>query len=713
MTRSTKQTVAVELFYDGAWHDLVATDDVFTDPAIVISHGGGEEGAAPKPNRVTLAIANDDDKYRPSNPMSPLWGKVGRNTPCRVSVGGTVRVIGEASFSPDQTADFRVSPRRGARWVDVDAAGLLQRIGQWTEPLKSPFRQFNENVTDVGYWPGEQPRGTTEMISTTIGTSPGDFNADFSPDSQQRPPGSAPLIDLGDNGEVGGYFAPNGSPTSTLGWQLSWAAHYGTLDPAGGDQDVFDWATTDGTQYGLYLNPNGNMNLSSSLNGVTVLNWTTSTGGYDFTQWTLFSVDAQYSGGNTTVWINWCNADLTKSGFTNATFVGVPASLRWWDLSRFAGVPSGSTFGHVIGTLGSSVTAADNLFGVSRQKAWNGYVGELAAARFGRLNDLKGVPYYVSANWPKSAPMGAQPVATLSEHYEEIAKTDDALIFDDNTTNRLFMMCRADRVNQTPTLTLDASNPVHLSVPPTEVLNDLDPHNIVTASQRDGGDYTLSDDTSPMSTLDPPNGIGEYRQTIDVNLANESAQLPQIASWWLAKGTVDLPRFPTVTVDLVAAPALVPAVEATDTGKVIEIVNFREYTIRLHVLGWMERVGTHTRTVTFTCNLDTIYKTGVLDTGKAQAVNTIIGASINETATTIVLTNANPFEQWKPGVSGTHVMVEGEEIILGTIGAPTGTGTVSWTVTGCTRSVNGVVKTHAFAEYVRVKDALRYGLGTS
>jgi hypothetical protein len=707
-----KQQVAVELYYNGVWNDVASLDDVYTENPIVITHGGGEEGAAPRPCRLTFSLANDDDRYRPSNPTSALYGLVGRNTPARVKVGGTIRGVGEASFAPDQTDDFRRTPPRGKAWVDVDAAGLLQRIGQWSEPLSSPFRQYNETLGTVGYWSGEQARGTTEVLSSTGGTKPGDFNTDFSADSQQRPPGSGPLIDLGENGEAGGYFAPHGSAASTAGWQLSWVARYGALDPAGGDQDVFDWETTDDTGYGLYLNPNGNMNISSSRNGTVILNSTASAGGYDFKQWTLFSLDAQYSAGTTTVWINWTNPGGTASGFMTASFAGGPATLRWWDLSRFAGVPSGSTFGHVLGTYGSSLTATADLFSAARKAAFNGYAGERASVRFGRLCDLKGIPYFVSDLEAQSALMGPQGVDTFANHLLEIAATDDALIFDFKTDGRLYLLCHADRVNQAPALALDAANPTHLSKPPREVLNDLDPHNIVTAAQRDGGDYTMEDATSAMGSQPPPAGVGEYRQRVDVNVADEAGQLPQVAAWWLAKGTNPRPRFPTVVVDLAAAPALIPAVEAVNVGSVITIANYREYLIRLHVLGWTETIGTHTRTVAFTCVPDDAYNVGTLTGGRRlQANYTAVVPALNAVSTTLTLFTGEPLEQWRPGASGVHILLGGEEIILGTIGARTGTNPYSQVVTGCTRSVNGVAKAHTITELVKVKDAIRLDYG--
>ena len=47
---TTRLDVAVELFYDGAWHDLVRNDDVFTTP-IVIKRGQSDELRSCGPRR--------------------------------------------------------------------------------------------------------------------------------------------------------------------------------------------------------------------------------------------------------------------------------------------------------------------------------------------------------------------------------------------------------------------------------------------------------------------------------------------------------------------------------------------------------------------------------------------------------------------------------------------------------------------------------------
>jgi hypothetical protein len=400
------QDVAVELFYDGAWHDLVPADDVFAQP-ITIMRGNSDDTPAPRPASVDLQLANDDDMYRTSNPESPLYGKAGVNTPLRVSVGGKVRGHVEASsYAAGQTRDFRRYPKRGKAWVDVEAGGILQRVNQWTESLKSPFRQYNETLPHViGYWHGEQQRGSTQLLSTVPGTSsspagttslglPGP-NVGMAFESQHRPLSSAPLMDFdSENAEVGPYFVRNPSASSTAGWQLSWAARYEPL--AAGFQQIMNWATIDGSQYTLSLNPTtGQINVfAADRAGVTLFDHTVSYAGWDWTQWTLISVDLQYAAGTTDVWVNWANATNTTTSFAHTSFSGVPGYLDWWNMSLFGGVPQGSTVGHIIGTDVSSTGGVD-LFNTARRKAWSGYLNETTADRFARLCTLKGIAYTI------------------------------------------------------------------------------------------------------------------------------------------------------------------------------------------------------------------------------------------------------------------------------------------------------------------------------
>jgi hypothetical protein len=716
-----KQDVAVELFYDGAWHDLVPDDDVLADTPIVIQRGDGGQSAAPRPSSIALRLNNDADMFRTSNPESPLHGKAGVNTPLRILVGGESRGQAEvSSWRSGQTRDFRARPKRGKAWVDVEAAGLLQRLGQWTEPLRSPFRRYNDTLSNViGYFPCEQARGSTTLISPTDGVSGTVFRG-MAPDSQYRPLSSAPLLDMGqaEDAEVGAEFAPSTGST-TDGWQLSWVSRLETLTP-GADTQIMVWDASDGTAYGLYLNTTtGEMNLSSAKDGVTVLNATVSYSGYDWSQWTLFSIDADYSGGTTTVWVNWINGDGTVSGFMNSSFAGEPAYLEDWNMSVFAGTPPGSTIGHVMGVNVSSSGGVD-LFDTVRKTAWYGHAGETAGNRFVRLMTELGLAYATNGDLATSTAMGAQPTATLAEILREIRDTDDAVLFESKAAINLILTVRNHRYNidadtaSTPLITLDAADASGSGLPnlPVEVTDDLGIHNVVTAVQRDGGDYTVQDDSSPMGTQAPPDGKGEYRQSVAVNVADETVDLPVQAWWWLYRGTVDLPRFPQITVNLAALDAAkIAEVETLTIGGVIEIVGYREYTIRLHVIGYTEVIGTHSRTITFTCAPDQQFDVHVYDADDARydLATCTMSAAAGPTATTLTLAITGE-ESWST-VDAYDLTVSGEVIGVpaGAMGARTGSlGAYQQVITGAVRSKNGIRKTLAAAAAVHVTTPARY-----
>lgn len=77
-----RQDIFVDLYYDGEWQDV--TTDVLTRSPINITRGLQNEAQDTPPGRLSLTFKDTSGKYNPANPTSPLYGKVGRNTPIRV-----------------------------------------------------------------------------------------------------------------------------------------------------------------------------------------------------------------------------------------------------------------------------------------------------------------------------------------------------------------------------------------------------------------------------------------------------------------------------------------------------------------------------------------------------------------------------------------------------------------------------------------------------
>jgi len=714
-----KQDVSVELYYDGAWHDLVPAEDVLISEPIRIMRGDSDESAAPRPASLTSKLNNDDDMFRTSNPMSPLYGKAGLNTPLRASVRGVVRGTVEASeWAADQTRDFRAVPKRGSAWVDVEGGGLLQRVNQWTEELKSPFRQFNEDEyagDAVGYFPLEDPAGTVSPVTTVPGST-SLFASDIDYGNGGRFAGTGPVAQLGAG--VGTEFNFVQTGLSDSGYQLSWTSRHEQVYPTG-STSLMNWTASNGYSYSVsYSEGTSDVRFFAvdTTTSTTVVDATLTVGNtLDYSLWNMFRVKVTSSGGTVSVEFSWVTEGDTQFYGTTWTHSGTTGFLKHATIfTEDTGDSISPKYGHLLGLS----TGSDNLQSADRVDAFNGHPGETAADRFARLMTLKGLAYSIVGTSADSALMGPQAVDTFAENLREIRDTEDGLIFDDIDAIALVFLLRNARYNQTPALTLNAADPDDSGLPnlPTEVTDDLGVHNVVTASQRDGGEYTAEDATSAMGSAPPPNGRGEYKQTKNINVAQPDNDLLQQATWWLKRGTVNLPRFPQVVVNLAALDAAkIAEVEQVDVGSVIEIANYREYTIRLHVLGYTEVIGTHSRVITFTCAPDQQFQVGVYGgdsdyTPRYDLRTCTLSTAYGPTATTLVFSFVHN-EKWSQAQSF-DLLCSGELIgvPVGGMGAQSGSGPYAQTLTGAVRSKNGIRKTLPAAAEVHIATKGRWAM---
>jgi len=650
-----KQDVAVELYYDGAWHDITADDDVFTSTPIVVKRGQGDESAAPRPAQISMQLANDDDMYRTSNPVSPLYGKAGRNTPVRVAVAGVVRGVVEASsWSAEQTRDFRPAPRRGKAWVDVEGGGLLQRIGQWSETLRSPMtRQALSYTSLTGLWPLEDPSEATVLSQLVPGIDSGTFSGGVDLGQEETPAGAEASAQLGTGGRLRGVFAPS----TASGWQLVFAVRLPAHPSSATYQTLFTWTDSLLRTWQWRANDtNFRMTVTDSA-GATLEDVTSSN--IALGQWVRFRIKATVSGGTLTYEPAWYAQDASViAGYTGTFSAASTGQPLFWQVDANTWTEDG----WYAGVFGVDDATLELLLDYAAIASFNGYAGETAGERFDRLCNELGLTGTIIGTAADSTPMGPQRADTFPNHLQEIQTTEDGLIFDTIDEIGLTILLRAARYNQTPALALA---PGDLPALPKEVTDDLDPHNIVTVSQRDGGEATARDDTGPLGTQSPPDGIGEYRQTVDVNLDDETS-LPQVAAWWLRRGTVDLPRFPQVTVNLAALDAVkIAEVEAVDVGSVITIDGFREYTIRLVVLGYTEVIGTTSRAITFTCVPDQQFQVGVLDdTARWDSASTTLGAAAGIADTQLELSTVGAGDLWTVTTAPFDLLCAGQRSTL-------------------------------------------------
>lgn len=697
--------VTLEVFYDGAWHDLVTSDQVLADQAITITRGDGAESAAFRPASLIASLDNTDDVYRPSNPESPLYGLVGRNTPLRVSVDGTPRGEFEiSSWKPDQTRDFRRSPKRGKAWTDIEAGGLLARINAWKDPLRSTAYTYYSSVADVvGYWPMEERRTATALTVTTPGASTTTLRG-FSFESDAFPPGSAPLMQL--SGAAAGNFRTGGA-SDNAGWQVGITALTKVMAPAGVEYTLMSWRTADNTLHALGLYDSDKVRLSVDNGTGLVIDLQVAPGSIPVSQFITFVVRSTVSGGTVTVSLSWLiDAEEGFVDLGSGTFAGTTSSLTRWTIS----VPTTEdiTVGHLIGTSG---TATDLRSG-DAVNGLRGHPNERTAYRFARLCELKGIPYFIRGDVNAGTQMGPQGVASLAEQFREIRDTEDGIIFDDVGGRYVIFTVRDGRFNQS-VCSIDVTD---LPAPPAEVTDDLGLHNLVTVQNVTDGEATAEDTTSAMGTQPTPDGVGVYDFTVDVNV-NDRALLPQHANWWLRRGTVDLPRYPKVTVNMaVLSPEKRSEVEDLDVGDVLEITGYRENTIRLFVIGYVEKIpNAGARSITFTCAPDQQFHVGAYapsDTQRRYDMRTAtVKTAAGQSDTTLTL-KCTDDEAWS-NTSTYDVMIAGERVTFtaGQVGARTGTaGDYQQIVTNVVRSVNGVRKALPAGSAAHVAEQGRWAL---
>lgn len=125
----TRFSPSVELYYDGAWNQLPTSDVYMRDGGrIEITRGRQDEAARTDPGKCRLQINNRLGRYSPRNPMSPLYGLIGRNTPIRVTVGtpsGAAETVASDAFVRTAEVDG---------WGVADSGHVWrQRTGEATE----------------------------------------------------------------------------------------------------------------------------------------------------------------------------------------------------------------------------------------------------------------------------------------------------------------------------------------------------------------------------------------------------------------------------------------------------------------------------------------------------------------------------------------------------------------------------------------------------
>lgn len=688
--------VDLEASLSGVWTDvpLMAT-------AVKVTRGTEPFGTWPRPSRFECEIANDLLDYDPSRPTSLLYGVAGRNTRVRIKPQGNTYLYAEAStWTPERTVDHQPGAQRGRSSTFLVAEGLLRRIGTWSDPIRSPmYRTISSRSTSIGHWPLEDDRDAIALSNSYPGGRSTTF-AGLTLAESESAQGAAQAVKVSADSQMSGLFA---SASATAGWQVSWSFKLPALPASATYGQLLRWTSSSGYTWLVEVNNVSYRFTVTDSGGTSLLSYAPAFGsGREPNQWITMRVKASVSAGTVTVEPAWyAQGDTVEVGAT-ITFAGSVGALRGWGHDGNA-VAAGGWFSHIFAVTGTS----DSLVGATAQRVFNGYSGETAGARFLRVMAEQGLTRYIIGASADSLPMGPQKVGTLLDILKEIRDTDDCRIDDERFDVALTMTVRRALYNQTPALALTFPGDIYAY---EKEIGDLNTHNRVTVKNASGGEETVTQDSGPMSVQAPPAGVGLNPRSVDVNVADE-AILDDIAAWHLAKGTLELPLYRSVTLNLTANPGLLAAAVAVREGNYLTIAGIEAQTVHLLVVGIVRQTLPGVETIAFQCEPYEPYQVGVWDDAafRYDSRTSTLNAGYSSSATSMTVTFTDPNDDWSTTAGPYDWLVGGERITVTSMGAVSGSG--PWTQTAAVvRAVNGVSKAQTAGTVVHLADAKRWGL---
>lgn len=584
----------------------------------------------------------------------------------------------------------------------INAAGVLRRLGQGAAPLQGPIQRYtlSDLANTRAYWPLEDSQDATSMASGLPGgPSMGIAGAPRLAASDVFA-ASNPLPEMGNgafNGPITAYTATGVINARCLMYV-----------PATGDGDgaVIMRLFTTNLRWDLSYAAagGGGLNLNAyDVTGAAVL--TTGAGFAVNGKQLVVVLELVQSGAN----INW---SITTVGLTTGIGSVWSGTLNTQTVGSAYYIqvnPNGLFADTVIGHLTVRSAGASNV-----DQALRGYSGETAGRRIQRLCSEEGIQFTDFGNLDDTAAMGAQTAKSLLDLLAECEAADMGQLFESRDNLGLAYRPRTSKYIQPVGLALDYTN--LSSLEPVE--DDQRTRNDVTVARTRGSSARATVDSGPLSTQAPPAGVGRYDDEVEVNLADDS-ELADQACWRVQAGTVDEPRYPVVHAELAAAgfarsQALTDSALNAEHGDLLTVANPPIWVpadrIDQHIIGSTEVLGVRQYSIDYVCEpITPAGNVGIYDGLIARYASggaSTLGGSLTTTAGTgTVATASGPLWTTSAGDMPFDIVVAGEQIRVTAVSGASSPQTFTWT-----RSINGVVKTHAAGESVEIYRPARWAL---
>ncbi|WP_067470025.1 hypothetical protein [Actinomadura macra] len=551
-------------------------------------------------------------------------------------------------------------------WVQIEAAGIMRRLGQGAKPLRSALYRAITNLQQqfpaTAYWPLEDAPGSTQAASAIPTVAPlrvvGPVSFTGEPSG-----GTAGGATFDDRGGLYGRTPAPATNDWVIVWWLDLPADMGTdtVSP------VVQWRTPGSpiaTRWDLYTGQaiGGKLLLEAARDDNTIVisvGGTTDLRGRGPVQVVIVGKD-DGTGTGAHVYVDGVNEinDIAVGDLTTPpTTIGVNTNLT-------PGLQYSGSVSHLLVTN----LAAWSLFYTDLMiPAGRGHVGETAGARFVRLTGEEGVPAGLVGDPAGTEPMGPQQPLELLELLGECAEVDAAVLYERRDALGLVMRARAADYNTAPALVLDYHDQLAAPLEPDE--DDQGTRNDVTVERSGGSSARVTVDEGPLSTQAPPNGVGIYSEQVTLSVADDDQLLPQ-AGWRAHLGTVDEARYPVARLKLHKHPELAPDVVAADIRSRIHLTGLPAWeppgTVDLLADGYTETIETRRWWIEYNTVPGSPWRVAVADDATLGRADTAGSALVNPAASgatgLMVATRKGPYWTTAPAELPMDLRLGGEVV---------------------------------------------------
>ena len=567
------------------------------------------------------------------------------------------------------------------RYVQITANGIKRRLTQNAPSLRSPmFRSITARDSLVAYWPMEDSSEATQIASGLPGGPPMLVQGSPEIGGYSGWTSSDPLPILG-TGRLAGQIPPYSATGEIIVWVFVFVD-----EPPSAETSLMMLRTT-GTAatWDVRLQADGDLTLKVYDPEGTVLvdrglDANTTSLGFFY----LSLILQQHAGG--------VDYHLRIGDFVNTVAIGDISPYVFW-----AGTISGSTLGAartvIMGnersvgrTIVGHLLVASDVEAIIEQVSPSfsvlhifegiaAYNGEVASYRMARLCGEEGITFASvtkgkSGNWVS---LGDQPNKSLVELLEEAAETDGGILYEPRDFLGFAYRTRLSMYNQAPAVVLDYSGR-QITGDLTPVDDDRYTVNDLTVKREAGSSVHVEQTTGPLSTSEPPDGVGRYSSEVTLSLTYDD-QLADQAGWRLHLGTVDEARYPTLTVNLRATGIdddLYEKILGLDVGDRIVVTGIPEGLppddVNLLVQGYTETLHLYRHEITFNLTPESPWHVGQIGTEGYDRVDTAgseLAEDADEDATELVVAiTKGPVWTSAPDDLPFDIMVAGERVTV-------------------------------------------------